>query len=146
MNLRCLLVFAGVFAADTASAFAQGPQYVGEIIIVGNTQTPDRYIRQHLDFYPGQVLDVDKVRLAERNLAALEWFHIDARTGVRPTVAVLDSPGAYKDIVISVAERPGNWARLALWELALYQGSRNPSHLRELKNCLRIGINEWRGR
>src|SRR5262245_28246866 len=78
--------------------------YVGEVIIVGNTITQDRVIREQVDLYPGQVLRYPELRLAERNLARLGIFKIDPGKGIRPTVQVLDTPGDFKDILVKVEE------------------------------------------
>ena len=74
---------------------ADRPQsYVGEVIIVGNTVTQDRVIRRMLGLYPGQMLRYPELRIAERNLARLNIFEMNPELGIRPTVQVIDNPGA----------------------------------------------------
>lgn len=84
---------------------AKDPDHVGEVIIVGNTITQDRVIRDVLDFYPGQILDRAKLRAAEKKLEQLGLFQVDAKAKIRPTIQVLDAPGPFKDILIRVEER-----------------------------------------
>ena len=79
---------------------------VGEVIIIGNTITQDRVIREVVTFLPGQILRYREIRRVERKLAELGLFKVDPKTGIRPTVQVLNSPGPFKDILIKVEEMP----------------------------------------
>lgn len=67
---------------------------VGEIIVVGNVKTPTSDILKILRIYPGEILDYQALRTAEKNLAAF-----------RATVAVIDSDTEFKDILITVKEQ-----------------------------------------
>jgi uncharacterized protein (TIGR03067 family) len=85
----------------------KAPARVGQIIIVGNEQTPDAVILRHLPFYPGAILDYRSLQDAEKKLAALGLFVVDAKKGIRPTVTVVDdaaNAGPFKDIVVKVQE------------------------------------------
>lgn len=90
------LACCATFAANTV--LAQGQTYVGEVIIVGNTITQDRVIRQAVNLYPGQVLRYPDLALAEAGHLRNEQL------GVRPTVTVIESNGPFKDILIKVQE------------------------------------------
>ncbi len=82
------------------------PAKVGQVFIVGNDVTKDSVIRRVLGFYPGQTLRYPELRIAERDLARLNIFKIDAENGIRPTVMVLDPDGdnEFKDILVQVQE------------------------------------------
>lgn len=67
---------------------------VGEIIVVGNERTPTTAILKILKIYPGEILDYQALRTAEKNLAAF-----------RATVAVVESDTEFKDILITVKEK-----------------------------------------
>jgi outer membrane protein insertion porin family len=101
------------FALSVLAAFSSGTlyaqeapkkAYVGEVIIVGNTITQDRVIREQVDLWPGQVLRYPELRLAEKNLARLGIFKFDPGKGIRPTVQVIETPGHFKDILVKVEE------------------------------------------
>jgi hypothetical protein len=81
---------------------------IGQIIITGNDQTPDRLILKHLKFYPGQVLDYKALRAAEKRLAGMKCFVVDPAKGIRPTVTVIESDGEFKDILVKVQEAKKN--------------------------------------
>lgn len=86
------------------------PVLVGEIIIVGNTATPNDLILSRLPFATGQLLNYPTLKMAEDNLSRLDVFHCDPDgTGIRPTVTVLDpdGPAVVKDILVEVQERCG---------------------------------------
>jgi hypothetical protein len=86
------------------------PVLVGEIIIVGNTATPNDLILSRLPFATGQLLNYPTLKMAEDNLSRLDIFHCDPDgTGIRPTVTVLDpdGPAVVKDILVEVQERCG---------------------------------------
>jgi RNA polymerase sigma factor (sigma-70 family) len=71
-------------------------EYVGSIIIVGNTKTSDEIIREKLQLYPGQALHADTLLLAQRRLAALR-----ATVDLQP---VANNPSC-KDVVVTVHEK-----------------------------------------
>jgi hypothetical protein len=79
---------------------------VGQVIIVGNSKTPDAVIRKHIGLFPGQDLDFRALPIAERNLAKLNLFVVDAEKGIRPTIIVLDpeTPHEYIDLLVQVEE------------------------------------------
>src|SRR5262249_48960545 len=72
------------------------------------------HCRQHVDspkhhsednpLYPGEVLRLADLQQAEKKLAALGLFEVDAAMGVRPTVTVLDpeSDTEFKDVLVMV--------------------------------------------
>lgn len=104
-------IIAFIFAAllvnpGLAEAAKRKPiAFVGEVIIIGNTVTQDRVIRQELfRIQPGQILRPRQLRIAERKLAALGLFKVDPAKKIRPTVQVLQSPGPFKDILVKVEE------------------------------------------
>jgi RNA polymerase sigma factor (sigma-70 family) len=88
---------------------ARAPARVGEVILVGNTKTPDAVIRRHLRLLPGQVLDYASLPRAEKALADLKLFVVDQAKGIRPTVVVVepdDADAPFKDILVTVTELP----------------------------------------
>lgn len=106
-------VFAAVLAAFLSPSFsciawgqpAQEPTTrIGRIFIIGNEVTRDTVIRQALGFESGQILQHAQLRIAERELARLKLFRVDAESGVRPTVTVLDADAEIKDILVQVQE------------------------------------------
>lgn len=80
---------------------------VGEVIIIGNTRTPDWFIRRLLPFVPGEVVQYPLLRIAERDLARCGRFVVDADAGIRPTVAAIDDAdgGPAMTITVTVQER-----------------------------------------
>ncbi|MGE3163777.1 MAG: outer membrane protein assembly factor BamA [Planctomycetota bacterium] len=53
----------------------QGSQaYVEEIEIRGNVETKDKVIRRELTFYPGEQVNLDKIRESQSNLYRLQYF------------------------------------------------------------------------
>jgi outer membrane protein assembly factor BamA len=80
---------------------------VGQIIILGNTQTSTETILKQVPLRPGQVLNYADVQTAERNLARLGRFVVRPDQGVAPRVTVVDSEGqgGFKDVVIQVEEK-----------------------------------------
>lgn len=141
--LRLLMTIFIGFAAPT-SALTQEKHFVGEVYIVGNTYTPDYVIRAQINLYPGQVLRYPEIRVAERNLSKLNWFLVDEQNKIRPTVAVLDNDGPFKDVMVKVHERPGNWARLAFWEVVLARNTMDYSRLLDAAKLIHMGIRESR--
>lgn len=98
------LVFAG-------PAFSKGSERVGRIIVEGNVNTPDGVILKVLNLYPGQKLEREEVKRAERALQDLGLFREDPTHGVYTTVTVLPSEldSEFKDIVVHVNERSWTW-------------------------------------
>jgi outer membrane protein assembly complex protein YaeT len=81
------------------------PLTVGRVIIIGNKVTRDEVIRRAIGIYPGQVLRLPELRLAERNLARLGIFEMDPEKGARPSVVPIDTDDpTVKDILVTVQE------------------------------------------
>ena len=103
LALSVLLIAANLAAAE--SPRRKPIAYVGEVIIIGNTITQDRVIRQALvGIQPGQILRPRELKIAERKLAAMGIFHVDPAKNIRPTVQVLNTPGPFKDILVKIEE------------------------------------------
>lgn len=81
------------------------PARVGQIFVTGNTRTPTSEILKHVPLFPGQILDYSSLKVAEKNLAALNLFVVDPQKGIRPTVTVIQSDGEFKDILIQVQQK-----------------------------------------
>lgn len=81
----------------------QGITYTGEVKLVGNTVTRDDVIRNQLRFMPGQMLDFNKIRESEKNLARLGIFNM-ANGGPRIFLEDPDVPSAYKNVIVQVEE------------------------------------------
>jgi hypothetical protein len=90
-------------SADALEGWLAGPAaerpIVGEIVIVGNSRTPDAMIRKELQFYPGQVVYFWRFRLAEYRLARTGRFE-EPRISLDPS-----SDGPVKDVIILIRER-----------------------------------------
>ena len=74
----------------------EGTARVGKIVVVGNTKTETSVILKMIPLSPGDVLDYQALRTAERNLAAF-----------RPTITVEesgDNPDS-KDVRVTVKEK-----------------------------------------
>lgn len=101
-----------VVAASATPARAQERFRVGQVIIVGNTETPERIIRAPLELYPGNLASRADVRQAEARLRQLPWFRAGA------TVRLLDPEGGreYLDILVHVQEREWNGLRMCAAE------------------------------
>jgi RNA polymerase sigma factor (sigma-70 family) len=71
------------------------PERVGQVIIVGNTKTATSVILKKIPLRPGEVLDYEALRTAERNLAAFN-----------ATITVENSDNSeFKDVVVTVNEK-----------------------------------------
>ncbi|HEY7310496.1 MAG TPA: POTRA domain-containing protein, partial [Gemmataceae bacterium] len=92
-------------AAPTAEKEEQPLARIGHIILTGNKRISDESILAHVSLFPGQVLRYPDLKKAENALAELGLFVVDPAAGVRPTITVLDSGSAYKDILITVKEK-----------------------------------------
>jgi hypothetical protein len=107
-TLILALIFISLLATEACAGIPRSRQirYVGQVIIVGNTITQDRVIRQALTgVQPGQILRPRQLKIAERKLASMGIFKIDPATKSRPTIQVLDSPGPFKDILVKIEEK-----------------------------------------
>jgi outer membrane protein assembly factor BamA len=79
---------------------------VGQIFIVGNTETRQSVILGQLPFKPGDLVSDADLGLAERRLDLLNIFVIDPARDIRPTITILDADKAdIKDILIEVEEK-----------------------------------------
>lgn len=142
--MKAILLAITALATQDPKLQEQEPRYIGEVFIVGNTHTPDHYIRKVTFLYPGQKLVYPEIRLAERNLRRMNWFHSDEEKGIGPTVQILDSKGPFKDILIKVEERPNSWITLAAWDLVLARRTWNVALLPEAAGLIRRGVRQWR--
>jgi Surface antigen variable number repeat len=81
---------------------------VGQIFVVGNQSLRQDIILQRVPLYPGGTFTPEDLRRAERNLADLNLFEVNVQGDLTPTVTVLseDGKGEFKDILISVREKP----------------------------------------
>jgi hypothetical protein len=77
---------------------AQPEARLGDIRIVGNEKTSDDVILKAIPFSPGEILSDAGLRKAERNLKRLNLFE-------RAAVTVIESPGDYKDVLVTVKEK-----------------------------------------
>jgi hypothetical protein len=83
----------------------QPPARIGQIILTGNKRISSESILAHVPLFPGQILTYPDLQKVENALAELGVFVVDSASGVRPTITVLDSGSAYKDILITVKEK-----------------------------------------
>lgn len=92
----------------SAEATPVNPVRIGDIVIEGNKKTENKIILDQLNLYPGQVLSLPDLRAAEKNLEKLGLFRVEPQNKIRPRVTVLDpeSPSSFKDILVTVAEKP----------------------------------------
>jgi hypothetical protein len=100
---------------DPGQPAAKAPESrIGQIFIVGNTVTREDVILNAVNLLPGQVLRIDDLRAAEKNLGRLGIFASSPE--VHPTVAVLDDPtnpdAEYKDVLVTVEETSTGGVRL----------------------------------
>jgi len=122
------------------AAGAQGKFRVAQVLIVGNTETPDYLIRLHIPFRPGEAASGRQLRLAQSRLR---------RAGLWPaaTVSVVDRgamPG-WGDIVVRIEEGPWNWLLSAGYELALFRLTGDLERLHYAALRIRDRIVEGRG-
>jgi hypothetical protein len=81
--------------------------YVGQIFIVGNTVTSQSVILRQVQLFPGQSLNDKDIKASEQALRRLNLFENNPKTGVRPTIKILEEPKSdnpYKDILVEVRE------------------------------------------
>jgi outer membrane protein assembly factor BamA len=97
--LALLLVAVGI---GEAPAQIKEPARVGQIFILGNKVTPQGFILDRLELYPGQVLTDADLCAARRRLLRLTVL------GIGSSVSVSDDPtaSAYKDVCVQVNEAP----------------------------------------
>lgn len=81
----------------------QGITYTGEVKVVGNSVTREDVVRNQLRFAPGQMLDFNKIRESERNLARLGIFNM-ANGGPRIYLEDAETPSPYKNVIVQVEE------------------------------------------
>jgi outer membrane protein assembly factor BamA len=96
-----------LFAASVAlaqPARKKPVEYVGEVILVGNTVTQDHVIRRQSSIYPGQILDRSELRKMEQRLIELGLFKYDPAKKIGPTVKVLENQSPFKDVLVTVQE------------------------------------------
>lgn len=97
------------------------PDRVGRIIIEGNTETPDWFILTFVELRPGQVLRYPDLGTARKRLVALRHFDTDAPPIIEVIPNEIDAK--FKDVRVTVKERPGAWVRIAVleevWEVAV---------------------------
>lgn len=77
------------------------PARVGQILIIGNTRTKAEVVLKAVPLFPGAVLSVADLLVAERNLARLEIF------ADRPKVSTINTPapGTFVVVLIEVKEK-----------------------------------------
>ena len=86
-------------------------QRVHDIFIIGNTITRDAVILRQIPFKPGDKFTMADLRLAHRNLVRLKVFMVDPAPEIR--ILDIEDEEVFKDIVVTVSERPRNayfWA------------------------------------
>jgi outer membrane protein insertion porin family len=83
------------------------PSRIGKIRVTGSKRISSESILAHVPLVPDQVLSFADLKQAERNLAELGLFVVDAAAGVRPTITVIDVGGdnERKDLLITVKEK-----------------------------------------
>jgi hypothetical protein len=92
---RRLAILEGKSNTPTAAQAAPKPAKVGQIFVVGNEKTPTAAILKKLALSPGQVVDREALRNAERTLGTLH-----------SAITVLDAPGEseFRDVLVTVRE------------------------------------------
>ncbi len=116
-----MVVFVVLSLGAVISALAPEPEFrVGRILVVGNTDTPDRVILNRLvGLAPGRKASPATLRRAEGRLRAIGVFKSNPWRGTGPTVEVFPNEldNEYFDVLIRVVERPGNWVPFSLAEV-----------------------------
>lgn len=72
---------------------------IGQVIIIGNKQTPDDKIRKHAGLLPGAVVTGADLRVAQGKLAELALFE-------RVAVTLCEAEEGFSDVIIAVVEKP----------------------------------------
>lgn len=96
-------------------AHAAGKFRAGQILIVGNTETPSYLVELLLPFGVGDTVSGEQIRLAQSRLRRASLW-------IDPTVHALDDPVEVrecKDVLIQFQERRWNWLLFAGYEFAL---------------------------
>src|SRR5262249_30321984 len=103
------------------------PSRVGQIIIIGNEDTPDSVVLRYVTMYPGEVFAQDGPRRVEKNMRNSGlWKSVQLEA--RPSLVIPDSP--YLDVMIRLEEQPLNWLMVALvYELNQYCLTLDSQHL-----------------
>ena len=81
---------------------------VREIIVFGNTKTPELVILAQLPFKPGDSFSQADLQLAVRKLELLGIFVVDPARGIRPSVKCIIDPRVqtvYRDILVQIEEK-----------------------------------------
>src|SRR6516162_6282378 len=78
---------------------------VGQIIVLGNTETPQSVILAQLPFFPGSSFSQADLDLAARRLELLDIFVVDVVNGIHPTVKRMGNIGDFNDILVEVKEK-----------------------------------------
>ncbi len=116
-----MVVFVVLSLGAVISALAPEPEFrVGRILVVGNTDTPDRVILNRLvGLAPGGKGTPATLRQAEGRLRGIGAFKSNPWRGTGPTVQVFPNElgSEFLDVVIRVEERSGNWVPFALAEV-----------------------------
>jgi hypothetical protein len=122
-------------------AHAEGKFRVGQVFVVGNTETPAYLIGFLLPFRPGDTVSGGSLRLAQSRLRRLGLW-------ARPTVMAFDSidMAGWKDVVVQIEERPWNWLLFYVGhELALFRLTGDLECLNGAGLRIRDKIVDWLG-
>jgi hypothetical protein len=96
----------GVAGAQEQSKQQSSRFIVGQVIVVGNKETPDFFIRRLVNLYPEQSVPYADLRRAQNALRRVPFF-IAEKSGV---YLLEDTGGEYRDILILVDERSYSFA------------------------------------
>lgn len=110
MMLVAGICLAAVVAEPEFRGATRGDRY-GRVIVVGNTDTPDRVILGCLGVHPGQRIRFGDLSDARARLGACGVFRSNPWRGEGPTVELLPNEfdSEFWDIQVVIRERPGNW-------------------------------------
>jgi hypothetical protein len=128
-NRWSLVSLVAVFLASLALGAGppKEPPRVGQIIIIGNEETPQTVVLERLSVFPGQRLDEAALR-SSQNALRKTGFWKSARIECRPNPFMPDSP--FLDVVVTIEERPYNWLRFGVvYELNEFLLTFDPDHL-----------------
>jgi len=95
--------------SKTPSVHAKPLGTVGQITIVGNTETTDTVILGQLPFKPGDTFSNADLDLAVRRLELLHLFVVDPVREIRPIVRAIEgeqAPEALAHILVEIREKP----------------------------------------
>lgn len=104
VNSVIVTLLVTAFSTGIVSAQKKKTNRIGQIFIVGNTETPQWVIERQLPLYPGCKLQEENLRKAETNLERLGLFR-------KPTVTLVEGEkdAEYVDILVTVQEKRWNW-------------------------------------